>query len=83
MLLIFLAFLVVLLFCLSSFCVLCSMLTVSLHCPYLSVLCSMLTVSLHCPFLSVLCSMLTVSLHCPFLIVTPSGKIKSRRTCYR
>jgi hypothetical protein len=67
MLLIFLAFLVVLLFCLSSFCVLCSMLTVSLH----------------CPFLSVLCSMLTVSLHCPFLIVTPSGKIKSRRTCYR
>jgi hypothetical protein len=67
MLLIFLAFLVVLLFCLSSFCVLCSMLTVSLHCPYLSVL----------------CSMLTVSLHCPFLIVTPSGKIKSRRTCYR
>ena len=67
MLLIFVAFLVVLLFCLSSFCVLCSMLTVSLH----------------CPFLSVLCSMLTVSLHCPFLIVTPSGKIKSRRTCYR
>jgi hypothetical protein len=26
---------------LSLFCVLCSMLTVSLHCPFLSVLCSM------------------------------------------